>query len=150
MLRAGPLCAQKKERSEMTEHEGGEDMEWKRKECVWRGKDERGTKWRGRKTTKPSLTRANLGRPSLVLYCARCVCAQGVKTILRPLQSARAVAKCGWHLTSALDTSWLACRLPTQFQSFSKSWRSHSVSLLSRSRRQGDDDRSHLQNALAL
>ena len=51
---------QKKERSERTGHEDGEDMKRKRKVCVcvFLCEGERmkgGTKWKGRKTTKPSL-----------------------------------------------------------------------------------------------
>ena len=59
----GPMCAQKKAKNEMTGHEGGEDMKTKYekgRKCVYRGKDERGTKWRGQKTTNPNLIKADL------------------------------------------------------------------------------------------
>ena len=54
-LRPGLLYAQKNERSEMKGHEAREDMKRKRKRSRWRGKGERGTKWRGREPMKPDL-----------------------------------------------------------------------------------------------
>ena len=50
------MCGQEKERNEMTGHEARQDM--KREEerkCVRRGKDEKGTKWRGREPMRPDL-----------------------------------------------------------------------------------------------
>ena len=42
MLRAGPVRMQKKERSEMTGHEGGENMKRKSKETVCKGERMKG------------------------------------------------------------------------------------------------------------
>ena len=50
------MCAQKKQSNEMRGRECRENMKRKNKESVCEGgKGEGGTRWRGWKTTKPSL-----------------------------------------------------------------------------------------------
>ena len=50
------VCAQKKERDEMTGHEAREDMKEKKRKEVCKGKRmKKGTKWRGPKPMKPNL-----------------------------------------------------------------------------------------------
>ena len=77
-LRAGQCARKRKKVMRLTRHEAREDMkEKKKKECVKRGKDEKGSQMEGAGTDEAKPHYNDLGKPA-PFECTRCMCAQGL------------------------------------------------------------------------